>query len=220
MSSDSKYFDSIRINKRGKRGAGRGGTASAKAEPKICEWEGCTAKAEFRAPKGRGQEGQYHHFCQEHVREYNKSYNYFSGMSDSESWDYQRAANNGERPTWTMGVNAWTPNGRRRIFANGTTPPPRYGAKAGDGFGDPFGMFEGAGQGAEPPRQRHVRSLERRSLETLGLDDAATAEDIKSRYKELVKKHHPDANGGDRGSEDRLRDIIQAYKHLKSVGMC
>ncbi len=62
--------------------------------------------------------------------------------------------------------------------------------------------------------------MEARSLSTLGLDMTASAAEIKARYKLLVKRHHPDANGGDRSLEDRLREIIQAYSYLKSVGFC
>lgn len=59
-----------------------------------------------------------------------------------------------------------------------------------------------------------------KALDDLGLPHSAASEEIKSRYKELVKRHHPDANGGDRSSEGRLRQIIQAYKLLKQAGLC
>ena len=70
------------------------------------------------------------------------------------------------------------------------------------------------------PRERKAKPLEAKALETLGLDAKATGAAIKSRYKELVKRHHPDANGGDRGSEDRFRDVLQAYRVLKQAGLC
>jgi len=54
----------------------------------------------------------------------------------------------------------------------------------------------------------------------LGLEIEARPPDIKARFKLLVKRHHPDANGGDRSCEDKLRQIIQAYNYLKSVGFC
>ena len=209
MTINSKYFDKIRIKPAGK--------PRAEPESKTCEWDGCSAKAEHRAPKGRGAEGKYHHFCLDHVREYNKTYNYFSGMSNSETWDYQKMAATGERPTWRMGVNGAAQNGRRRIFA---------GSRKFSGFtvNDGYGLFDGQSidgeRGSGPKRERHVKALERRSLETLGLDTEASGESIRARYKDLVKKHHPDANGGDRSSEDRLREIIQAYKHLKAAGFC
>ncbi|HEY2185183.1 MAG TPA: J domain-containing protein, partial [Xanthobacteraceae bacterium] len=65
---------------------------------------------------------------------------------------------------------------------------------------------------------RTVRNAERKALDVLGLEPEASKQEVKTRFKELVKRHHPDANGGDRSSEGRLREIIQAYKYLKSVG--
>ncbi|MEM6665081.1 MAG: J domain-containing protein [Pseudomonadota bacterium] len=209
MNLNSKYFDGIRIQR---------GTKKKEEVPKTrtCQWKGCNAKAQFRAPRGRGQEGRFYWFCAEHVREYNKKYNYFTGLSDDEAWNARMGSDTGERPTWKMGVNGWSPNGRRRIFAGQTY----QGFKVNDTF-DVFEgeRFEGEHR-KEPKRERPVRRLEQRALDTLNLDASATSEDIRTRYKELVKAHHPDANGGDRGSEERLRDVIQAYKHLKSAGFC
>ena len=92
---------------------------------------------------------------------------------------------------------------------------------------DPFNMFrEFAGGAGWRPRaervepQRAVRNAERKALHELGLEVGADRVEIKARFKLLVKRHHPDANGGDRGSEDKLREIIQAYNYLKSVGAC
>jgi DnaJ-class molecular chaperone len=63
-----------------------------------------------------------------------------------------------------------------------------------------------------------VRNVERKALETMGLEAGATTAEVKARFKLLVKRHHPDANGGDRSSEDRLVEIIQAYNYLKTNG--
>jgi DnaJ-domain-containing protein 1 len=85
---------------------------------------------------------------------------------------------------------------------------------------DPFDMF-GEGMRAEQQARaetRPVRNAERKALGTLGLEVGANAHQIKMRFKELVKRHHPDANGGDRSTEDRLVEVIQAYNYLKSVG--
>ena len=64
-----------------------------------------------------------------------------------------------------------------------------------------------------------IRNAERKAFDVLGLEADATAQDVKTRFKVLVKRHHPDANGGDRSSEDKLREIIQAYNYLKSIGL-
>ena len=65
-----------------------------------------------------------------------------------------------------------------------------------------------------------MKTLETKAFETLGLDGSAGSDDIKTRYKALVKKHHPDANGGDRSSEERFRAVVQAYQLLKQSGFC
>ncbi len=174
---------------------------------------GCADSGTHRAPKGRHQEGEYFWFCLDHVRQYNKSYNYFSGMTDAAVQAYQREATIGHRPTWQMGVNA-------KVEETPATSRPggfNWSGRAKDPFrffGDGF-----SARGPEPER-RKVHNMEARSLKTLGLDVTATSAEVKARYKLLVKRHHPDANGGDRSLEDRLREIIQAYSYLKSVGFC
>jgi len=70
------------------------------------------------------------------------------------------------------------------------------------------------------PKVRKLRSLEARALDTLGLDADATAEDIRKRYKLLIKQHHPDANGGDRTSEARFSAVLEAYRLLRQSGLC
>jgi DnaJ domain len=201
MKFDSPLFDKIRVKPEKDRRPKKKGPA--------CEWAGCKNEATNRAPKGRGREKDYWNFCIGHVRQYNQNYNFFAGMADDAVLAYQKDALTGHRPTWKMGT--------------GKKPK---GAPNLDAAADAFNMFHemngkrGARPGPDPdhkPEQRIVRNVERRALETLGLEAGTTAEVIKARFKDLVKKHHPDANGGDKSSEDRLVEIIQAYNHLKSV---
>src|ERR1700753_614987 len=96
----SKFFDSIRI-KPNKASAKRQGRETAI----TCEWPGCANKGAHRAPKCRTQDNQYWHFCLDHVREYNQSYNFFSGMNADAVASYQKDAMTGHRPTWKMGEN-------------------------------------------------------------------------------------------------------------------
>ncbi|WP_068311264.1 J domain-containing protein [Polycladidibacter hongkongensis] len=206
MTLKSSLFDSIRVKPNKE--------AQSRRSSPQCEWEGCTAPGAHRAPKGRDREGEYFHFCVEHVRAYNKNYNYFSGLDDDAVRHIQEEAVTGNRPTWKMGVNsdpdasAGRDGSRTRL--NDTQ------------FSDPFDFMDGKTQREAPNSapQRKVLALEKRSFETLNLRVTARGAEIKSRYKELVKVHHPDANGGDRSSEDRLREIIQAYNVLKKNGYC
>lgn len=206
MKLDSPIFDRIRVKPDRDR--------RVKAEGPACEWAGCCNAATHRAPKGRQQEGQFWRFCFDHVREYNQSYNYFSGMADDAVAAYQKDALTGHRPTWKMGSRG-----------GGAQASAQASQHSADSFGDPFGMFGEVGGRArpepEPAREsRMIRNAERRAFESLGVEVSATAEEIKARFKVLVKKYHPDANGGDNSTEDRLRDVIQAYNHLKSAGFC
>jgi hypothetical protein len=136
-------------------------------------------------------------------------------MSDDAVALYQKDALTGHRPTWKMGMVGGKRSGKprsRRVFD---------GYESAD---DPFEMFREFGarprqqQSRPDPEQRAVRNAERKALHALGLEADAKRPDIKARFKELVKRHHPDANGGDRGSEDKLREIIEAYHYLKSAG--
>jgi hypothetical protein len=206
MKFDSPIFDRIRV----KPGADR----RVRPDCPGCDWPGCDAGSTHRAPKGRLREGEYWRFCLDHVREYNQSYNFFAGMSDDAVVKYQKEAITGHRPTWKMGV------GR-----NGAAKPGTPGFDGELAARDPFGLLREAGGTAwraerNAPETRTIRNAERKALDVLGLDVEATAPDIKARFKLLVKRHHPDANGGDRSCEDKLRDIIQSYNYLKSVGFC
>jgi hypothetical protein len=204
MKFDSPLFDSVRVKPDQDR--------RLRATCPTCAWPGCDGAATHRAPKGRLREGQYWQFCLEHVREYNASYNYFAGMSDDAVARFQKDSLTGHRPTWRMGVNGSAAQG-----------DPDLGNAA-----DPLNVFRELGgrtrwePGTDRPERegRMIRNAERKALDTLGLEFDVTRAAIKARFKELVKRHHPDANGGDRGSEDRLREIIQAYNYLKSAGFC
>ena len=197
MKTDSSLFDRIRVKP--------GNDRRPKPGP-ACQWAGCKEKATHRAPKGRENEREYWRFCLEHVRQYNQSYNFFAGMNDAAVMAYQKDAITGHRPTWKMGTGKTKARPDIRAFA---------------GNADPFGFF---GEGLKAERKerteaaRPVRNAERKALDTLGLDADATKHQVKMRFKELVKRHHPDANGGDRSTEDRLIEVIQSYNYLKSVG--
>ena len=204
MKLQSKLFDTIRIKPR----------REEKPAPveHVCDWEGCEEAGEYRAPKGHRSEGQYHHFCLEHVRHYNTAFNFFAGMDKDELEEALHAPPKAES---------------RSSFATGN--PNMRGAKAarealrpGDRFGDPFGVFARyRHRQSQKPAAERVKPLheqDRRALETLGLIGQSKSDDIKRAYKTLVKIHHPDANGGDKASEERLRTIIAAYAHLKKTG--
>jgi hypothetical protein len=207
MKQNSPLFDRIRVKPDQDR--------RLRAELPACQWPRCDAPATHRAPKGRERAAEYWRFCLEHVREYNSSYNFFAGMSDDAVAKYQKDAITGHRPTWKMGSVGGKRGKRAEKDFRGAEGP----------ADDPFSLFGDFGgqqdsRARAAPEQRKVFNAQRRALDALGLEADAKRADIKSKFKTLVKRHHPDANGGDRGSEDKLREIIAAYNYLKSAGFC
>lgn len=194
MDLNSRLFDRIRVKSR------KAPRAEPQPAPK-CEFPGCASEGVFRAPKGRDHEGEYFCFCMEHVREYNATYDYFRGMDDESLAKFRQAEVIGHRPTWKMGARggAGGQHVDESIYAEARSMR-RRGARRPTG---------------EAPQPRY-NALALKALFALDLDANATEAGIKARYKELVKRHHPDANGGDRSSEDKLREIIQAYNYLRA----
>ena len=195
MNLNSPLFDRIRTQREPRQ---------EKSGVKIpCHAPGCTAEGAYRAPMGRLREGQYLCFCLDHVREYNATYNYFNGMNDTDVARYVKDATVGHRPTWAMG----TKRGKKGFREEGQPTE------------DPLGLYRAhQGANAKPEKRKPTYSpVTLRALHALHLDETADAEAIRSRYKELVKRHHPDANGGDRSREEKLREIIHAYKTLRAA---
>ncbi|GEP10896.1 J domain-containing protein [Methylobacterium gnaphalii] len=220
MDLNSPLFDSIRIKPKcddPKSGSAKDGAGQKTAAETLCEAPGCQQPGIYRAPKGRKHEGQYLRFCIDHVRAYNAAYNYFDGMNDDAVQAFQKDAIIGHRPTWAMGSGSAEPRKRRR-----DAQPERDWA-----YADPLGILRAAGIGgnerkttAPEPKRPRLSSAARKALDVLGLDENADTAAIKAQYKVLVKRFHPDANGGDRSFEDRLRDIIRAHDILRAANLC
>lgn len=192
-----------------------------------CNWPGCTRPAVCRAPAAPDRLNEFRWFCQDHARKYNQSWNYFSNMNDDEIAAFQVDAATGHRPTWSMGCNGWShdrafTNARAEHFQPGRDKPGNEAFRKQKVFADAFDVTgqdaDQAVPGEDAAKRRRVSKLQAGALADLGLDDTATLNDVKTRYKELVKRFHPDANGGDRRAEGSLGRVIRAYQTLKSSG--
>lgn len=207
MKLDSKLFDNIRIKPRREE--------KPRPSAPCCAWEGCDQPGEFRAPKGNRVEGEYHNFCLDHVRHYNHAFNFFSGMKTEEMESHLHQSNQTDgRPSWGFGAKPGSASGPRMPRGAHRDPGKR--------FSDPLHIFaryaRAQARGPQQERMQPLHENDRHALEILGFQARAGADEIKKAYKALVKIHHPDANGGDKGSENRLRAIIAAYTHLKVKG--
>lgn len=168
--------------------------------PRCCDRAGCDRSGEFRAPRSRTDLGSYYWFCLQHVREYNAGWDYFRGMSQPEIEAYQRGTTTWHRPTWRMGTG----------FAG-----------SGARLHDPLRFFEDqdlAADGSGGQRRPRLQPEHRDALAALGLGASVGLQEIKMRYKQLVKRFHPDANPGDRSAEERFKQISAAYRYLLNCG--
>lgn len=166
------------------------------APGRACDVPGCTAPAEYRAPLSRGRLHEWRWFCLAHVRAYNAAWDYYRGMSPEQIEAEIRFDVSWQRPTWPLG----------RLGKGGW--------QSADWLRDPLAQLDGR-NGAKPPPDRTPPDL-RPHLAVLDLTWPVTLDEVKIRYKELAKRHHPDANGGDHSSEERLKTINLAYAALKA----
>lgn len=200
MNLHSKIFDKIRVKQEP--------TAKEKAAAAVkpCEWPGCDKAAKHRAPKGRNAEGQYWNYCTAHVQEYNKKYNYFDGMDDNAQANFRKDAQTGHRPTWKLGQGTGAFTGAQRREA-------RF-------IEDPLNLVIKEKMKSHAKHGRKLMRHEVEALMALGLPEDAKPEEVKSKYKTLVKRLHPDANQGSRANEEALKSVIKAYDTLRATGFC
>ncbi len=166
----------------------------APIEARACDWPGCAESGIYPAPRSRRELRRHYWFCLEHVRAYNSSWNYYSGMTEAEVEADIRFDTVWQRPTWRL----HPATGVKGVHA----------AHVSDGFG----FFVGDD---DRPRHQPV-TAEERALLVLELRPPVTVAIVKARYKDLVKRHHPDANGGDKDCEERFKAINEAYRTVLS----
>lgn len=168
-------------------------------QPRRCDHPECTAEGLYRAPRAPDDLHSYYWFCLQHVQAYNRSWDYCKGMDIDAIENMVRADTTWQRPTW--------PLGRQDGGAIFDTGP---GAVARD----PFNLFQ---QGKARTRTQPAPKLkvpEAKAMNTMGLEPGFTEFALKRRYKELARKHHPDANNGDKAAEERFKSVTEAYKIL------
>lgn len=175
---------------------------------RLCSEAGCDQPGEFRAPGAHRSSfdgpGDWRWLCLDHVREFNARYNFFNGMSADEIQESQRPYAGWERET------------RAFSFAGADRPP-----KWAD-FSDPLDAIQARFRGGmraatERKDGRPLSGEDRKALDVLGLEIDADRRALRQRYSDLVRRYHPDRNGGDRSHEKKLGEVIAAYQKLKAA---
>jgi hypothetical protein len=156
---------------------------------KYCEWKNCNNKGIHRAPKNREYLREFRWFCLEHVREYNKNWNYFSGLSQKEIEKELKADFTWHLPTWPMNAI------------------PSFDII------DDFDILKSSNINKKNDKTNKVENNKiTKAFKKLGLSIDSSLQDIKRQYKVLVKKYHPDANKNNSKSNNKLIEINEAYK--------
>jgi hypothetical protein len=188
------------------------------AAGQACQAPGCSGKALARVARSPREPQTRIWLCEEHVRAHNAQWNFFEGLNETEAEAARLAGLYGDRPTWSF-----TRNDRARGAARARGPAD---------FVDPFDVFRGPGRreaspnaqedsGSESLRNgRKLPRLQAQAFVTLGLPASANAAEIRRRYAELLRRYHPDANGGDRSAESQLSAVVKAHQLLKKARLC
>lgn len=171
------------------------------APVRACEHPGCALAGEYRAPRDRARLNDYRWFCLDHVRAYNRAWDYYKGMGPAEIESELRSDSGWQRPTWPLGrLGGFNPFESEYLR-------------------DPLGVLRDTPlhkARREPPRRRDEPPPElRAALDLLGLAWPVDPAAMRARYKDLAKRYHPDATGGDREAEEKLKDINRAYSLLR-----
>jgi hypothetical protein len=185
--------------------------AWARGHTRACDAGECKRIAVVRVAKSPREAAAKLWLCADHARAHNAQWNFFDGMSPEEAEAARLANIYGDRPTWAMGKNE-----RARTSARARGPAD---------LRDAFGIFSEAVKSSKAARPdlrdgRPVSKLQSKALKTLDLPASAPAGDIRKRYAELLRRFHPDVNGGDRSAETQLQEVVRAHHILKKAGFC
>ena len=165
----------------------------------ICEWENCEQNGDFKAPIEKDNSKNYRWLCEEHIKLFNKSWNYFEGMNQNEIENFIKSDVTWPRPTQKFGSS----DNFFNILWN-------------NALNDKFNFFK---------QENNINNLngtklyekDKDALRIMELELNSSWPIIQKRFKTLVKKFHPDKNAGNKQFEDKLKKITLAYSHLKLV---
>lgn len=177
---------------------------------RICNAPGCDEAGEFRAPgyrpPGFDGPGEYRWFCLDHVRQFNAGYDFFAGMTPEEILAAQSPLAGWETTTRAFRPDAGIDQAPR--WADYADPLEAIARRARARREDALHRQEAARRGIDPE--------DRKAYDVMGLGFDADRKALRTRYSELVRRYHPDRNGGDRSFEGKLQDVVDAYKRLKA----
>ena len=166
----------------------------------ICEWSYCKEAGKFKAPTEKDNSKNFIWLCEEHIKLFNKNWDYFDGMSQNEIENFLKSDLTWHRPTQKFGA---IDNFFNILWNNA--------------LNDKFKIFKE--QGSIHITNKKLCEKDKDAFIIMGLEYNADRETIQKKFKTLVKKFHPDKHSGNKQYEDQLKKITLAYSHLKMIMM-
>ena len=162
----------------------------------ICEWDKCSKTGMYKAPVEKDNSRKFRLFCLEHIKIFNKNWNYFSDMNENEIEYFIKSDLTWHKPTKSFGSS--------ENFFN---------ILWGNALEDKLNIFKNSNY--KDFKKTNLSEKDRYALEILGLKYETKWSDIQKKFKTLVKKYHPDKNHGSKKYEDILKKVTLAYSQLK-----
>jgi len=164
----------------------------------ICEWKNCKEFGKFKAPAEKDNSKKFKLLCDQHIKLFNKSWNYFEGMSDNEITNFLKSDITWHRPTQKFG----SPDNFFSILWN-------------NALNDKFKIFK-------DEKNKNINKVklckkDKDAFNIMELNFNADYMAVQRKFKILVKKFHPDRHAGNKVYEDKLKKITMAYSHLKMI---
>ena len=169
----------------------------------ICEWNICKNIGKFKAPTEKDNSKNFIWLCKEHIKVFNKNWDYFDGMSQNEIESFLKSDLTWHRPTQKFGSN----DNFFNILWNNV-------------LNDKFKIFNEQGSiYINSNRKLKLCEKDKDAFRIMELEFADDWTTIQKKFKILVKKFHPDKHSGNKQYEDKLKKITLAYSHLKMIMM-
>tara|TARA_B100000287_G_C20223501_1_gene619111 strand:- start:75 stop:587 length:513 start_codon:yes stop_codon:yes gene_type:complete len=162
----------------------------------ICEWHNCKKSGKFKAPTEKDNSKNFKWLCENHIKLFNKNWNYFEGMSQNEIENFLKSDLTWHRPTQKFGA----PDNFFNILWN-------------NALSDKFNIFNK--EDSFIIQKKKLSEKDKDAFRIMDLEFSADWNTIQKKFKTLVKKFHPDKHGGNKQYEDKLKKITLAYSHLK-----
>ncbi len=165
----------------------------------ICDWNNCKELGEYKAPIERDNSKKFRMLCLKHVKEFNKNWNYFSGMNDNQIISFLKSDMTWHKPTQSFSSS----DNFFKILWNNTLKD-EYDKKK---IKSEYNYM----------RQFKFDHKDIKAFEILGLTVGMKWIKVQEKFKTLVKRFHPDMNSGNKKYEEKLKLITLAYTQLKTT---